>query len=111
MRRRTTDPRIERLRASCLGLGLEDASWLAAVADEVDVRAGTVLGHHRFTHVVLTGEQAGLVVGAGEPAVTLEHDGAVLALTSRDVDELARRLSATAAATTTVAFPAPQPVL
>lgn len=96
MRRPTTDPRIERLRTSWLGLTSEDATWLAAVADEVDVRAGTVVGHHRFAHVVLSGPQAGLVVGAGAPAVALEHGGTVLALTARDLDELHRRRTATA---------------
>lgn len=97
--RYTTDPKIDRLRASWLDLGTDDAVWLAGVADEVDAAAGTRIGHHRFVHVVLSGPDAGLVVDAGALPVVLRGAGAVLVLRVRDMRELTSRRATTAAAT------------
>ena len=103
--RRTTDPKIDRLRTSWLALDTTDATWLASVADEVPAAAGTSIGHRRFAHVVLSGPDAGTVVDAGEPPVVLRGAGSVLVLTVSDLRELASRRG-----TVRAARPALQPV-
>lgn len=97
--RRTIDPKIERIRASWLDLDTTDATWLASVADEVDVPAGTFVGgHRRFTHIVMTGEEAGTRVDPGEPPRKLRDAASVLVLTSADAAELDQRCDAAATA-------------
>ena len=103
--RPTTDPKIDRLQNSWLALDPADATWLASVADEVPAAAGTRIGHGRFAHVVLSGPDAGTVVGAGEPSVVLRGAGSVLVLTVSDLRELAARRG-----TVRAAHPALQPV-
>lgn len=87
--RPTTDPKIDRIHHSWLGLSREDAVWLASVADEVDASGGTRLGHDRFAHIVLTGVDAGLVVDAGAARAVLRGPATVLVLTRHDADQLA----------------------
>lgn len=85
----STDPKIDRIHASWLGLCREDAVWLASVADEVDAPGGTRVGHRRFCHVVLSGTDAGTVINAGAPPIVLRGRATVLVLTSHDADRLA----------------------
>lgn len=94
MARTTTDPKIDRLLASPLGLSRTDATWLASVADEVDVPAGTRVGHSRFTHLVLSGADAGTVVAAGVAPVVLRGAASLLVLTRADARELEARRTA-----------------
>lgn len=97
--RRTIDPKIERIRSSWLDLDTADATWLASIADEVDVAAGTLVGgDHRFTHIVMTGEQAGTRVDPGEPPVSLRDAASILVLTSADAGELDQRCDTAATA-------------
>ncbi len=105
---RTIDPKIDRIRSSWLDLDTTGATWLASVADQVDVPAGTSLGHRRFTHIVLTGDDAGTRVDAGDPPVRLRDAGSVLVLTAADAQELDRRCHA-AATGHRVAAPRPRP--
>lgn len=97
IRSTATDPKIDRIQDSWLGLCREDAVWLASVADEVDAAGGTRVGHDRFTHVVLTGADAGVVVDAGAPPIVLRGPAAVLVLTTHDAARLSDARSRTAA--------------
>ena len=87
--RTTTDPKITRI-SHALGLSRRDATWLAAVADEVDVAAGEVLGDARFGFVALDGETAGRIVPPGVPTV-VPSAASVLLLTADAVRGLAAR--------------------
>lgn len=96
--RRIIDPKIDRIRSSWLDLDTTDATWLASVADELSVNAGTPLGDHRFTHLVMTGDDAGIRIDAGDPPVTLGDAASVLVLTAADAGELDQRCPAAATA-------------
>lgn len=96
--RRTIDPKIDRIRSSWLDLDTADAIWLASVADEVEVPAGTSLRYHRFTHIVMTGDDAGTRIDPGDPPFRLRDAASVLVLTDANAEELdQRRRAATTA--------------
>ncbi len=84
------DQKIVRLRESWLAPNNSAAKLLARAADEVDLRAGSVLEAGRFGYIGLDGAHVGLVVGVGTPSVTLDSDATALVLTTHDLEELAR---------------------
>ena len=107
-RTRHRDQKIVRLRQSWLAPNDSAAKLLAGAADEVDLRAGSVLEPGRFGYIGLDDAHAGLVVGVGTPSVTLDSDATVLVLTTHDLGESARLIPMLAdAMSRAVAIPRP----
>ncbi|MEM9748422.1 MAG: hypothetical protein AAF945_17140 [Actinomycetota bacterium] len=74
-----TDPKIARISDSWLALDLDDAAWLANVADEIVVPAGRSIGDRGFGYVSLTDD---LTIATVEQPVTFDRPTPVLAVTT-----------------------------
>ena len=94
MKRTLNDAKIDRIRSSWLRADQADATWLASIADESIVATTLVPGHHAY--LGLDHSTAGLVVAAGTPSVELACPTHVLALTTAQLSEAARRIPAIA---------------
>ena len=90
---RISDPKIDRIANSWLDGDVEGAEWLASVADEVVVPAGTVVGGGRFAYVLLDADaDTGCVfVAHGVAPVVVERATRVLVLAEGELTEAVRR--------------------
>ncbi len=80
-----TDPKIDRIHRSWLGGTADAARWLASVADEVTVAAGTVVGGGRYAYVLLDEVHTCTFVAAGVAPVRVDTPTRVLVLAESDV--------------------------
>ncbi len=89
-----TDPKIRRLAATWLRPDRRDATWLARVADEVEIPGGSTLSAGRFAYVALDGAASHRIVASDTDPIVVDRPVTMLAIPQRDMAEAVRRIPA-----------------
>ena len=86
-----SDPKIDRIWTSWLGGDEAAAGWLASVADELLVPAGTEVGGGRFAYVLLDADAGCRLVVRGVSPAVVDRPTRVLVFPERDLLDAVHR--------------------
>ncbi len=88
------DAKIDRITRSWLGGDADAAHWLASVADEVVVSAGTTIGGGRFVYVLLDTDMTCRVVAGGVAPIVVDQPTRVLVFAESELTDAVGRFPA-----------------